>query len=320
MNLNGKRVVIAKTNHIGDVVISLAMAGLIKKNYPKARVIFLCKAEVCDIARMCQGVDEVHDWQTIDKSDDRVGGLKALRADVFIHANPSKKLSFLVKEAGVAIRVGSVFRLFQWVSCNRLAFISRWPGVNKRVLDLQFLKPLGIDVKVNEQTLMSLSQLKHLPLKKSHQALLSADKFNLVLHPGAKTAKENGWGVDNYKQLIHSLDQNKFQIIISGSNSERQQFSDLLEEDGVVDLMGCMSLINYINFLHYIDGMVAGSTGPLHLANAQKKHTLGLYRHNTTENNRWCPIGDKSSLLSDKKGVQAISVERVKLRISDWLI
>lgn len=321
MNLNGKRIVIAKTNHIGDVVISLPMAGLIKEHYPKARVIFINRAEVCDISRLCRDVDETYDWNEIIKTHDPVSALKALKADIFIHTNPCSKMASLAKRAEIPLRIGSLFRLYHWWTCNRLAFISRNPTLNKRSLDLAYLNVLGLPTKFTEKKLSQLCQLNCLPLSKSHRSFLSTDKFNLVLHPGANTAKEDCWSIDNYKQLIRALDKTKFNILISGINSERAQFSPLLKEDGVIDLMGRMSLSHYFNFLHYIDGLVAGSTGPLHMASAQKKNVLGLYKHNQRDIKRWGPMSNHAScVLSDKKGVNAISVERVRAHLADWVI
>lgn len=320
MNLNFKRVAIAKTNHIGDMVISLPMATHLKNIYPNVRIIFIGNAASCDIAKMAKAVDEVYDWQKISNHPDPISQLSALKLDVFVHASPCRHMARLVKQAQISIRVGSLFRLYHWRSCNRLANISRRFGVNKRLLDLQYLRPLGLFHRLTEQDLPALYELKSQPLSKAHRALLSESKFNLVLHPGAKTAKADCWPIEKYQSLIRALDKNKFHILISGTEDERENFASLLAEEGVVDLMGRMSLAKYFNFLKYVDGLVAGSTGPLHLADAQSKPTLGLYRHNQSYIRRWQPINEKSSILSDSKGISNISVQAVQQRLMNWVI
>lgn len=318
MNLNGKRIAIAKTNHMGDVIISLAMAGMIKAKYPKSRVIFLCRSHNTAIAKLSPFIDEVYEWQQFESISKPAKKLQSLDLDIFIHTSPCAKISNLVKRANVPTRVGSAFRLYHWLSCNRLSLISRDPRVNKRILDLQYLKSLGFDTNISPKMLLQYARLAAKPLKKAHQSLLSKTKFNLVLHPGSVTANAHGWGVENYKALIKQLDKSKFHILVSGIDSERNDFTELLKLDGVVDLMGRMSLKDYANFISKIDGMVAGSTGPLHLANAFQKYTLGLYRHNKKDINRWCPIGKKSSILSSKQGVQSIEISKVIGQLKDW--
>lgn len=320
MNLNGKRIVIAKTNHIGDVAISLPMATWIKLSYPKAKVILMANGATCEIARMNKNIDETHDWQIIINSHDPVVQLRRLKADVFIHASPCKKMANLVKQAEIPIRVGSVFRVYHWHTCNRLAMISRRPGLNKRILDLQYLTALDMKVDVTEHDLPALYQVKQSQLKKAHQAFLAKDKFNLVIHPGARTAQPDGWSIANYKALIAELDKDKFHILISGVAEEREKFAELLAIDGVVDLMGRMTLASYFNFLRYVDGLISGSTGPLHLACAQNKPVLGLYRHKKSYIKRWGPIGSNSSVLSARGGVNNISVQQVQARLQDWVI
>lgn len=320
MNLNGKRIAIAKTNHMGDVVISLAMAGLIKAHAPTAKVIFMCRGNNSDVASASPFVDEVYDWSKIEASPNSHTALKQLNLDIFIHTNPCIKMSQIVKAADIKIRVGSLFRLYHWFSCNRIAFISRSSKKNKRFLDLQYLRPLGIKTGISNQQLQQFSRLKALPLKKSLNNLLSRNKFNLVIHPGSITANEHGFGIENYMALVNALDKEKFHIIISGIEKERDEFAELLKMDGVLDLMGRLSLKDYINFLGKVDGMIAGSTGPLHLTNAHQKYTLGLYRHNKKDKSRWQPIGNKAFVLSHKNGVKAIPVSSVVAKLKDWLI
>ncbi len=319
MNLNNKRVVIAKTNHIGDVVISLPMVSMIKRQYPKARIIFMANGRACDVAKLQSGVDEVRDWQAILKAKSPVKALKSLKADVFIHASPCKTMAKIVRDADVPHRVGSLYRAYHWLTCNHLANISRNPLLNKRVLDIHYLKALSIDTDVSERELPYLYKLKKKPLKRSLNSLLDKKKFNLVVHPSLITAKSQ-WPTSAYVSLINSLNSKRFNVILSGTKEDKVKYQQSLLDKcpNAIDAMGQMNLYDYFIFLSYVDGIVAGSTGPLHMGNAQGIYTLGLYDHNKRYIKRWQPIGDKSKILSSKKGIAKITVEAVKKQLQAW--
>ena len=70
----------------------------------------------------------------------------------------------------------------------------------------------------------------------------------------------------------------------------------------MVDLCGKTSLNDLIQLISHADGLIAGSTGPLHLAANFGIHALGIYppiqpRHPE----RWGPIGEKAETLCVQK-------------------
>jgi ADP-heptose:LPS heptosyltransferase len=59
-----------------------------------------------------------------------------------------------------------------------------------------------------------------------------------------------------------------------------------------------MSLENFIKFIGLADGLVAASTGPLHIASALGKHAIGLYAPmRPIHPGRWSPIGINARAL-----------------------
>ncbi|RZK27409.1 MAG: glycosyl transferase, partial [Hymenobacter sp.] len=64
------------------------------------------------------------------------------------------------------------------------------------------------------------------------------------------------------------------------------------------DLTGQLALPEFIAFIAAADGLVAGSTGPLHLAAALGRHTLGLYPPiKPMHPGRWGPLGPHAEYL-----------------------
>jgi ADP-heptose:LPS heptosyltransferase len=260
--------------------------------------------------------------------------LRTLNIDVFIQVNTSKQLGLAAKTAAIPIRVGSLFRSYNWWLCTHLVAISRaYKGLNKRLLDLEYLKPLGIFIK-HGQPLPELhfSQKTTDGLAKSLG--LNFSKHRIILHPSLITSQAHQWPLTFYEALINSLDQNKFQWIITGTQAEKAYLEPLLTMDksqaDVLDAVGRLTLDDFVTFIGACDGMVAGSTGPLHLATALGLHTLGFYQSNPAVYKRWAPLGLHATTLSststcrgDKNPnpcpcILAITPQTVQAHILSW--
>lgn len=323
---------IAKTTHLGDLVISLPMAAMIKQRYPESTVLFLTHPRTADVAKRCLDIDEVHAMP--DTSEQLIALLKRLDIDVFIQANTSKQLGSAAKAAKIPIRIGSLFRHYNWWLCNHTVAISRnYKQLNKRLLDLEYLKPLGI-IADDERALPTLYRFS--PQKSADLAEkmgLVATKHRIILHPALITSKSHQWPLTAFEALIRFFDSNRYQWIITGIMADRAYLEPLLDIEGpydVIDTVGKLTLDELVTFMSACDGMIAGSTGPLHLAAALGLHTIGLYQSKPAVHKRWAPVGRSAATLysstrcqGDKKlapcpCILDIDPQNVKARIMSW--
>jgi heptosyltransferase III len=69
-----------------------------------------------------------------------------------------------------------------------------------------------------------------------------------------------------------------------------------------VNLTGKLSLDELMAFISTIDGVLAASTGPLHIAAALGKHAIGLYAPmRPIHPGRWAPLGENADYLVKEK-------------------
>ena len=123
----GKTVIISRTDSIGDVVLTLPLAGFVKQRWPQCRVVFLGAEYTHSIVDCCPDVDQFVSWTALkDKPlDEQVQTFKDLNADTILHIFPNKAVALIAKKAGIANRVGTSHRIFHWTTCNRLVNFSR---------------------------------------------------------------------------------------------------------------------------------------------------------------------------------------------------
>lgn len=326
------RVLIAKTTHLGDLVISLPMAASLKQFWPDCRVFFLTQSRTRDVAERCLDVDEVHILP--ESFDDLVQLLVSLRLDVFIQVNTSHYLAKAAKSAQIPMRIGSAFRWYNWAYCNHRVAISRgYKNMNKRLLDLEYLKPLGLPIpKMAElPTLYRFSQQDSASIIDKFGINLS--KRRIILHPTLITAKAHQWPLAYYESLMREFDKEFVQWIITGTKADRAYLGDFLNRNRHVDLVdtvGLLTLDELLTLMQSCDGLVAGNTGPVHLAGALGLKTVGLYQSNVAVTARWAAVGSSVTLLQsaipcigDKAGsdcscVKNIHVNDVVKIISTW--
>jgi heptosyltransferase-3 len=90
--VKNKTIIISRTDSIGDVVLTLPMAGLIKKFYPQSKVIFLGKTYTEPVVALSKHVDEFINWDELQKLPNTVEVLKSYKADVLYMFFPIKLL------------------------------------------------------------------------------------------------------------------------------------------------------------------------------------------------------------------------------------
>ena len=312
-----KRIIISRTDSIGDVVLTLPMAGVIKKHLPDSEILFLGRGYTQPVIEASQFVDEFINWDTIKEQSylEQKKSFRSLNADAIIHVFMVSAIANLADLADIPIKIGTTHRLFTWLFCNQLVWFSRKQSdLHEAQLNLKLLKPLGIDVMLEREEIPEYYglipdagyQIPDTGYRMPDKELLTSDqasKFKLILHPKSKgSARE--WGLENFSRLIDLLPSDKYEIFITGTEAERELMRDFLNrhQDQVTDMTGKLSLPELMDFIRECDGLVAASTGPLHLAAAFGKVAIGLYAPmRPIYPTRWAPLGPKASYLVVEK-------------------
>lgn len=293
IDLNGKRIVLSRTDSIGDVVLSLPMAGLLKKHFPTCHIIFLGRSYTKSVVALSECVDEFVSWDDKDSVD-------KIQADILIHVFPVKEIAVWAKKLNIALRVGTTNRVYHWWTCNKLIKLSRKNSqLHESQLNLQLLKFLGIPVEISLKEMSQYYGFTRVPaLDPNISSWLSKDKKNIILHPKSKgSARE--WGLNNFSNLIKILPKESYKIFVSGTAEDGKNMQEwLAQQSEITDLTGKLSLEQFIAFIYHADALIAASTGPLHIAAALGKQAIGLFAPmRPIHPGRWMPIGEKTEYL-----------------------
>lgn len=296
-------IILSRTDGIGDVVLSFPTAGLLKQLLPGVRILFLGRSYTGPLITACEHVDDFVNWDEVSILDDRqqVACFREWQADAIVHLFPNREIARLASKSGIPARIGTSRRFHHWLTCNRLVNVGRKRSpLHEAQLNTLLLRSFGV---TSPPPLAELGGLMGLcrtePLEPRFATLLDPERINLILHPKSKgSARE--WGVANFSRLIELLPTERYNIFISGSAEDGRQLAPQLAVWGerVTDITGLMPLEQFIAFISRADGLVACSTGPLHIAAALGRAAVGLYAPmRPIHPGRWAPLGPRAGFL-----------------------
>jgi heptosyltransferase III len=185
-----KKIIISRTDSIGDVILTLPLAGVLKEMVPGVEVVFLGRSYTKPIIDACSNVDEFLNWDDVSKLTlmEQKKVFAATKADCIVHVFPNKDIARVASAANVAIRIGTTNRLFHWTTCNKLVRLSRKNSdLHEAQLNLKLIEPIVGKREFSLDALPSyygLTNVTSLPLHL--QSLLDPTRVNVILHTKSK--------------------------------------------------------------------------------------------------------------------------------------
>ena len=281
---------IARTDSIGDVIVTLPLCGFIKKHSPNTRIVFIGRSYTQAIVEACPYVDEFLNFDKHAESN--------LNVEACVFAFPDAEVMKWVKAQGVKKRIATGSRIASWKFTNDRVFFSRKNSdLHESQLNFHLLYPFGLrDIPALEE-IRAWHVLK--PQVES-PIQLEPNKRSVVFHMLSKGSALN-WSLQQYQELTALLPAADFNIYITGTEEEGVRIrKDFRFDSHIIDLTGKLSLPQLIAFISSCDTLVAASTGPLHIASALGIHAIGLYPSKRPMHpGRWMPLGANATYLED---------------------
>ena len=281
---------IARTDSIGDVIVTLPLCGFIKKHSPNTRIVFIGRSYTQAIVEACPFVDEFLNFDKHAESN--------LDVEACVFAFPDGEVMKWVKAQGVKKRIATGSRIASWKFTNDRVFFSRKNSdLHESQLNFHLLYPFGLrDIPALEEILAwhVLKPQVESPIQ------LEPNKRSVVFHMLSKGSALN-WSLHQYQELAALLPPADFNIYITGTEEEGVRVrKDFRFDSHITDLTGRLSLPQLIAFISSCETLVAASTGPLHIASAVGIRAIGLYPSKRPMHpGRWMPLGANATYLED---------------------
>ncbi|MFZ9586544.1 MAG: glycosyltransferase family 9 protein [Crocinitomicaceae bacterium] len=316
-----KRILISRTDSIGDVVLTLPMCQAIRKQFPEAQLIYIGKKYTEPVVQCFDCIDEFWDVDSLLNQPIAMQ-IEQMQADCIIHVFPNKKLASLAKKAKIPMRIGTSHRVFHLFSCNyRPNFTRKKSPYHEAQLNFHLLQPLGITSIPNWDELTQLLEFSA-PMNQLTPAFQWEKESYVLLHPKSKGSALE-WPIAKYVDLAEQLAHKGTKVCFTGTEEEGQLFRKMLPvHPNIIDSSGKLSLSELICLIDNAKALVACSTGPYHIAGVCGVKAIGLFSmRRPIDPGRWQAIGPKAKFLvfdphcsACKKGEKCRCIEEITVQ------
>lgn len=303
MDAKPRRWLVCRTDALGDSLLALPVATAIKRLEPGSHVTFLASTYTRDLLAGHPDLDQVlayapegehAGWSGMHRFIRLVAGQ---RSDVALLLFPDPRVSWAVYWAGVRQRVGTGRRLWSCLYTRRVAHSRKGATRHEADYNLDLLRALGLNAAL-EPPVMSVRPETRAWAQADLQARgLRPGQRLVIVHPGGRGSAAN-WTLDKYQQLAELLLADPAtRVLVTGAGQEQEQNAAAFNHAWV--LSEPVSLPQLAALLAQADVVVAGNTGPAHLAASLGKRVVALYpAGGQTGPRRWRPLGSGTDVLS----------------------
>jgi len=300
MSSEVKNILIVRTDRIGDVVLSMPMAGLIKEHYPDCKVTFLVRDYTKDILSNHPSIDKVLILK--EKNGrvnffDNINNISSDNFDACLVVNPTLAVALILFFSGIRKRVGTGYRWYSFLFNQKVFEHRKYAKKHELEFNVNMLQKIGINDTIDQKNVKYNLNVNENALKEVEEILLN-EKINtnkqfIIVHPGSGGSSID-LPVHKFIELVKNLSQDDYQIIITGNKNEIDICNKLVLSERVKNLAGRFNLVQLIALISKSILFISNSTGPIHIAAALGKFTVGFYpKIISCSKERWAPYTEK---------------------------
>ncbi|MFO7654470.1 MAG: glycosyltransferase family 9 protein [Candidatus Krumholzibacteriia bacterium] len=300
-----RKVLVARTDRLGDLVLSLPVFAYIKERRPRWEVHALVAREAVPLVENDPHVDAI--WSEGHRSGDLERRLAAERFDAAVLLLYRRELAQVLRRAGVRRRIGPLSKWSSWWLLNGGVWQARSrTGRHEWAYNLQLAEKLAGRGGPWPEPRLHLSGAQE-EIGRSFRAEFGLGRAPLVfVHPGSGGSALD-WEPERFAAVVRLLTEappgegvRTPRVFVTGGPQDHQALAQIapLLPAGVVSLGGRYRLREFLGVLAAGDLMIAPSTGPLHMASALGLSTLGLFAPAPTMSpDRWGNRGELARSL-----------------------
>lgn len=295
-----EKVLLVRTDRIGDVVLITPAVQLLKKAYPEIFISVLVSEYTKDVLEGNAHIDEII---TVKPFLKMAGELKKKKFDTCVLFFVEPKSAMACFLAGIPKRIGPASKIWS-VFLNKIIFQHRSKiAKHEASFNIELLKPLGVEPE-KSKTRIYLTEKQNEKAKvflKENYGIKETD-FLVCVHPGSGGSAKN-WHDENFAKLTDKIIKNypQLKVMLTGSRNEQALLNIIASQvqNKPIILKHSLELKEFIAVLNQSRIVITNSTGPLHIADALGKKTLSFFP-NIKEclPVRWGPYGEGHIVLT----------------------
>lgn len=308
-----KRILISRTDRIGDVLLSTPVFKALRKKFPQSYIAVMVRPYARDIVLGNPYLNEViiydkygaqrHLWSSIKFA----WGLRRKRFDLALMLHPTNRVHLLAFLAGIKKRVG-FNRKLSFLLTDKVEHKKQEGKKQELEYTLDIIRFLGIEPE-DKDLFMPIRKDSEMYIEDflSKETLEGDDRL-VALHPGASCPSKI-WPTERFAQVADKLaDEFKLKVVVVAGPDDLDIGRNLLSllHCPYIDATAKTTVSQLASLLRRCSLFISNDSGPVHIAAALGIPQVTIFGRAQAglSPRRWGPTGKKDIILHQDVGCQ----------------
>ncbi len=309
---NFKKILITRTDRIGDVLLSTPVIKALRRNFPKSHIVVMVRPYARDIILGNPYLDEIiiYDkygaqrsfWSSIKFA----WGLKKKRFDLALILHPTNRQHLVTTLAGIKKRVG-LDKKMGFLLTDKIEHKKQEGQKHELEYTLDVVRSLGIEPEDKDlfMPIRKDSEMYIEELLAREAAGLASEKM-IALHPGASCPSKI-WPAERFAQVADKLaGEFKVRVVVVAGPDDVNKGKDLISlmRCDCIDACGKTTLSQLASLLRRCCLFISNDSGPVHIATAVGVPVVAIFGRGQPglSPRRWGPTGKNDIVLHKDVG------------------
>ncbi len=298
-----RRILIVRTDRVGDVVMITPMIRELRKKYPDAYIATLTQPNTANILVNNPYLDKIITDDLTKENFYKV--VKEIRSGKFtdgLMVYPTARASYQMLLGGVKNRICEGHRLYEVITGMRSVDRNNYsPLKHEADYCMDLARKIGVKTEnIDPEIYVTDGESKE-AFEFLKKAGVEKEDYKLILHTGSLGSAPN-WSEQKYLELIKEIMLLKtpgIKILLSAMEMSEKfiKSAKALDNKKIVNISKEIGgLREFIKVISVADLVVGNSTGPLHIADALNRKCIGINCHRPMNSVQYWGIINKRSI------------------------
>ncbi len=321
-----KNIIIARTDKIGDLVLSIPAISMVKRMYPASNLYVLVRQYNADIIKGFSFIKEVI---AIDKYDEKdlIDKIKQIKADVFISLYSNNHILKLALKSNAKYRIGPLSKPLSWFIYNKGIKQHRSKSIkNEAEYNLDLIRKLDKNIFDSKSIVVDKIIYNETDSKKVQTYLHENNIHSYILiHPFSGGSTKN-LTINEYVTLINKIQKKlpNMNIVISSAEDNIKDANYIINTCSNIYLYLSQSILELAALIDMSSLYIGSSTGPSHIAGNLSKKCVCIYpAYKVLSSTRWGLYGNEKNtiyIVPDKDNMEKDYKSKVFANINNNVI
>ncbi len=308
-----KRILITRTDRLGDVVLSTPVIRFLREKYPEAYIAFMVRPENRDAVANNPDLDEVitYDkygfqksfWSTVKFAF----GLRKKKFDTAIALHPTNRVHMMLFMAGIRTRIGYDRNMGRLLT-KRVPHLKQKGDKHEVDYNFELLERAGFDTSKAGRLPYMVTTDNDRRLVDSVLKDSGVGESIIAVHAGASCPSKR-WPSERFAAVADILSEKYRSDIVLVGGDETAEFSEQVlfkMKRKAADLTGMLLVGELAELLSRCRLFISNDSGPVHVAVAVGTPVIAIFGRKDPglSPKRWGPLGEKDVVLHKDVGCE----------------